>query len=296
MSASLSPRDLALAVSVPIIWGLGFTFSKAALDEFPPIFLMACRFALTAVTLVWFVRPPLALLRRIAVIAFISATVQYSLTFTGLEGLDASTAVLLVQLEVPCGVLLATVLLREHLGLERALGIVLTFIGVLMFSGEPRIAEHLGSVAMVLGGVFTWALGQVMIRKLGPVGGFTLIAWVAVMATPQLFVCSFVFEDGQMEALANATWVGWGTIVYLGIVMTALGYGIWYHLLGRFDVNVVMPFLLLLPVVSIVAGVVLLGESLTPPLVVGGIMVLCGVAIIVTYKPPKTTLGDAREP
>ena len=285
---ALPPRDFALAVLVPVVWGLGFTFSKAALAEFPPIFLMACRFTLTGLALVWFVRPPLPLLGRIAFIALVSATVQYSLTFTGLQGLDASTAVLLVQLEVPCGVLLATWLLREQLGLRQVLGIALTFVGVAVFAGEPRIADNLGSAALVVGGVITWALGQVMIRGLGPVGGFTLIAWVAVFAAPQLFVCSFVFESGQIEAMRSATWVGWGTIVYLGLVMTALGYGIWYHLLGRYEVNRVMPFLLLLPVVSIAGGVTLLGEALTPALVVGGLLVLAGVAVIVTAVKPES--------
>lgn len=284
----LPPRDFALALSVPLIWGLGFTFSKAALSEFPPIFLMACRFALTGLALVWFVRPPLPLMGRIAVIALVSATIQYSLTFTGLAGLDASTAVLLIQLEVPCGVLLATWLLGEHLGLRRVLGIALTFVGVATFAGEPRITDNLPSAALVVGGVVTWALGQVMIRRLGPVGGFTLIAWVAVLATPQLFLCSYLFESGQLEAVRNATWVGWGTIIYLGLVMTALGYGIWYHLLGLHEVNKVMPFLLLLPVVTIAGSVLLLGETLTPALIVGGLLVLAGVAIIVTYMPPES--------
>lgn len=283
----MKPVDVLLAVSVPIIWGLGFTFSKAALAEFPPIFLMACRFALTALVLVWFVRPPRRLLGRIAVIALISATIQYSLTFTGLQGLDASTAVLLIQLEVPCGVLLAALLLGERLALRRVLGIALTFVGVAMFAGEPRIQENIVSALLVIGGVITWALGQVMIRKLGHVGGFTLIAWVAVMATPQLFLCSWLFESGQVEAMRNATWIGWGTILYLGIVMTALGYGIWYHLLGRYEVNQAMPFLLLLPVVSIAGGIGLLGETLTPAIIAGGLLVLLGVGVIVTHRPKQ---------
>ena len=41
------------------------------------------------------------------------------------------------------------------------------------------------SLAFVMGGALTWAIGQVMVRALGQVGGFTLIAWVAAMAAPQ---------------------------------------------------------------------------------------------------------------
>ncbi len=78
----MKPVDILLAIAVAIIWGMGFVFAKAAIDHFPPILLMALRFTLTAVALVWFVRPPWQLLHRLFWIALVSATIQYSLTFT----------------------------------------------------------------------------------------------------------------------------------------------------------------------------------------------------------------------
>ncbi len=66
--------------------------------------------------------------------------------------------------------------------------------------------------------------------------------------------------------------------------MTALGYGIWYHLLGKYSVNQVMPFLLLLPVVTVLGGVALLGENLTLRIMVGGAMAIIGVAIINLFR------------
>lgn len=50
-----------------------------------------------------------------------------------------------------------------------------------------------------------------MIRKLGDVVGFTLITWVAVFATPQLFVASAIFDTNQIELIMNANWIVWGT-------------------------------------------------------------------------------------
>lgn len=59
---------------------------------------------------------------------------------------------------------------------------------------------------------FCWAIfGQVMICKLGDVVGFTLITWVAVFATPQLFVASAIFDTNQIELIMNANWIVWGT-------------------------------------------------------------------------------------
>jgi O-acetylserine/cysteine efflux transporter len=62
--------------------------------------------------------------------------------------------------------------------------------------------------------------------------------------------------------------------------MTAVGYGAWYHLLGKYPVHQVAPFLLLLPVTTVLGGVFLLGEALTSRLVVGGLLAISGVAAI----------------
>ena len=270
-----------MAVAVPLIWGLGIVFAKAAINHFPPILLMAFRFLLTAAVLVWFVRPPWHLMGEIFWIALVSAAIQYSLTFTGLAGLDASTAALVVQAEVPFGALLAWIVFKDRLGWRRAFGMLVAFVGIAIIAGRPQLAGSTQSVALVLAGAFSWAVGQIMVKRLGHVGGFTLIAWVAVVATPQLFIASWIFEEGQLDAIKSAGPLVWGVVAYLGLVMTAAGYAMWYRLLGFYDVTQVMPFLLLIPVAGVVGGVVVLGESLTAALLLGGAIVIVGVACIV---------------
>ena len=73
-------------------------------------------------------------------------------------------------------------------------------------------------------------------------------------------------------------------MVYLGLIMTALAYAIWYRLLGRYNVNQVMPFLLLLPVTSVFGGIFLLGESLTLKIALGGCLAILGVAMITIQR------------
>ena len=282
----MKPLDLLLSLAVPTIWGLGFTAAKAGLDQLPPILLMALRFTLTALVLVCFVKPPWPSMGRIFVIAVVSATIQYSLTFTGLKDLYASTAVIVVQLEVPFGALLAAIFLRERLGVRPAFGMALAFLGVGLIAGEPRLGEDHMALVLVVSGAFVWAIGQVMIKAMGPFGGFTLIAWVAVFAAPQLFVSSWLFEGGQLEAIRGADWRGWAVVLYLGLVMTALGYAIWYRLLANYRINQVMPFLLLLPVTSVGGSMLFLGERLSIMVATGGAIVIAGVAIIIVERLP----------
>ena len=259
----MKPADILLAISVAVIWGLGFTFAKAAIEYFPPILLMALRFTLTALVLVWFVRPPLVQMMRIFWIALVSATMQYGLTFNGLKGLDASTAVLVLQLEVPFLVLLGAVFLKETPSLRKWLGIAFAFLGVGFIAGEPKLGGAWSYLALLISGAFIWAIGQTMVRRLVSLDGLTLIAWVSVFAAPQMFLASYLIEGPPGPYIATANWIVWGTVVYLGLIMTALGYTFWYTLIRRHPVGQVAPFLLLLPVFSVIGGITLLGESLT---------------------------------
>ena len=135
---ALRSQDIGLGIAVALIWGMGVVFAKAAIEHFPPILLMALRFAVTAAVLVWFVRPPWAQMVRIFWIALVSAAIQYSLTFNGLRGLDASTAVLVLQLEVPFIVLLGGVVLIGAPGARNWLGIHYSVHALAFIDGEPN--------------------------------------------------------------------------------------------------------------------------------------------------------------
>jgi drug/metabolite transporter (DMT)-like permease len=185
------------------------------------------------------------------------------------------------------------VLLAEQPGLRKWIGIALAFAGVGLIAGEPRFDGAWLSMLMVVGGAFTWALGQVLVRKLKDIDGLTVTAWIAVCATPQLFVMSAIFETGHIAAIETAGLVVWGAVAYLGVIMTALGYGMWYTLLRRHPVHMVGPFLLLLPVFAGIGGVVFLGEVLTTTSLIGGAIVITGVGLITIEHQPHAVAAHA---
>lgn len=287
MRQQLGITDMLMGAAVALVWGMGLVFAKAAIAHFPPILLMSLRFAVTALALVWFVKPPLAHLRALFWVSIVSAAIQYSLTFTGLKGLDAGVTALIVQLEVPFLTLLGALLLGEKTGLRKWLGIALAFVGVALIVGWPNGQMNPLSVALVISGSAVWAIGQVMVRRLESIDGLTVTAWVAVFAAPQLLLMSLLIESGHMAAVREAALIVWVSVAYLGLVMTALGYGMWFTLVRRHPVSQVAPFLLLLPLVSVVGGVVFLGETITVSTLIGGVIVLTGVGSIVFEKPVR---------
>jgi len=287
-------RDYCMGVVVALTWGMGIVFAKAAIEHFPPMLLMALRSALTAIVLIWFVRIPRKSIVRIAIIAAVSGTLQFSLTLTGLLSVGAGVAALITQLEIPFLVLLGFVFLNERPSHRTWLGIVVAIFGVFIVTGTPQIFNSWMAVILIAGGSLAWAVGQVMVRALDGVDGLTLVAWVAVFAAPQLLVSSAIFETGQLEAIKSAGWVVWAAVVYLGLVMTALGYGMWYTLVRNHPVSKVAPFLLLLPVFSILGGVLFLGESLTFHTLLGGIIIIGGVAFITLEKKSDEDIGTGK--
>ena len=288
----MTSKQILLALIVPITWGLGFTLAKIGLEQFPTLLIMSIRFGIAGLVLVWFTKPPWGHMREIFMVALIGSTIQYGLTYNGLRGIDASTGAILVQLEGPILALMGVFLLKEKLGITRSLGMGLAVIGVIIIAGEPRLDGQLDSVLLLIVGSAVWAIAQIMVSRLKGISGITILAWVAIMATPQMFVASLLIEDGQWLAITTASFIDWSIILYLALIMTVLGYSVWYHLLSSVDVSKVSPFLMLLPITSIIAGIVLLDEKLTSSMILGGLLIMSGVAsTLISWNWPRKQIN-----
>jgi len=281
----MSLRDSLVALLVMAIWGLNFVVAKWGLAEFPPLFIMALRFILVAALLVPFSRIPVGKMLPIGMLSVTLGTVHFPLMFSGLNGIDAATASIAAQAQVPFSSLLAAVLFKDKLGWRRAGGMAAAFAGVVVIAGEPRLAGSLGPLFMILAASVAFAVASMQMKMIVGVDGFALNGWMALFAAPQLLILSFLTESGHREALANATAWGWGSILYMAVGVTIGAYGMWYPLLRRYEVNQTIPYLLTVPVFGVGAGVLLMGDPFTARLVIGGLLTVGGVAVIVKRRP-----------
>ena len=278
----MTPRHLLIAMLVPVTWGFGFALAKGGLSHFPPLLLMGMRFAIAALVLVWFVPLPRGHWRSLTLIALISATFQYGLSFSGLAMIDATPAILLVQSEVVFGTLIAAIMLKELPTRRQLAGTGVALVGIVTIVGAPSLTGQMTGVVLILTGCLCWALGQVMVRRLGDVmSGFQMTAWVGTIAAPQMLLASVLIEGNPLPALAAAPPFAWVTVLYLGVVMTAIGYSAWYFLLSKYPVPMVMPLLLLLPISTILGAIIFLGEHPDPHVLLGGAIVVSGVSAVI---------------
>ncbi|WP_448191169.1 DMT family transporter [Azospirillum sp. sgz301742] len=281
----MSPLDLLVALVVVALWGINFGVAKVALLDFPPLFLMGMRFVLVAALLLPFVRMPRGRVLGVFVLSVILGTIHFPMMFNGIKGIDAATASVVAQLQVPFASLLAALVFKDRLGWKRALGMLVAFAGVLLIAGEPRLGGSLWALGLVVAASFAFAAANVQIKRLGNIDGFALNAWMALFAAPQLLILSGLFEHGQWQAVRSASWAGWGALFYIAVLATIVAYGLWYRLMRRYDVNQAVPFMLLIPLFGVLSGVVLLDEPVTWTLVVGGLLTVAGVGIIVLKVP-----------
>ncbi len=281
----MKPIDLSLTLFVMLVWGLNFVVAKWGLEQFPPILMIALRFAMVAIVLLPFVKVPRDKMRGILALSLTLGGVHFSLMFMGLRDLDAAAAAIACQLQVPFAAIIAAVVLKDTLGWRRVAGMAIAFIGVVVMAGEPRFSDDLTPLFMVVAASFMWAVANIQIKKLGAIDGFALNAYLGLFAVPQLFFASALLETGQIEAIRNADWAGWLSVAYMAVMVTLVSYALWFRILRRYPVNLAMPFTLLVPIFGVLSAVLLLDEPLGFRVALGGIATIAGVAIIVLRRP-----------
>lgn len=284
---SLGWGDLALAILLSFIWGVSTTVSKIGVNEAPPLFLLSVRFFVVA-TAAFFCPVSAVQLKRLFRLSLTLCMLHFPCMFIGLRYVEASAAAVLQQLQLPFAVMLAAVVFGERLGGRTLIGIGLAFSGVVVISGAPNIFSG-GWVGLVLmvAAAFFWALASIQMKSsLGGISPVAANAWLAVFAAPELLLLSSIFERSPIKSISGLTFTAAGAILYLAILTTFVGYGIWYKLVQAHPVSVVMPFTLTNPIFGILSSAVMLGERITVQFVSGAALTLLGLGLIV-LTPPK---------
>ena len=225
-------KDTFIASLVPIFLGFGFVIAKPAFESFPPILLMGIRFTFAASLLIWWFPIPKGYLKKIFFASLIANTLQYSITYTGLNYIDASAAVLLVQTEVPFGVIFAYFMLREKPTIRALIGIAVAFVGVYILTGSPNLDGKFFGITLTIIGSAIWALGQVIVKPLSKeINPLALVAWLALFSGPLLITLSSIIDGDTIKYLSEAKFDHWMIAFYIGFIMQPVTYGCFYYCL-----------------------------------------------------------------
>jgi len=279
-----------------LVFATGYSVSRIVLEDVGPATLAMARLTIGALILVpwaWRAMAAAKLSRedrwRLALTGVVGFTLAFALGNWGLAHSTASNAALLITVEPASLILLSPLLLGERLSRREGLGAALAILGaaVIVVNGIPGVTQALvphwrGDVILILSGVAYAA--------------YSLIARPVLLRHPALVVTAYSILWGAVAMLPLAV-LEWATgpppvwtpraivgTLYLGVVMTALGYAVWNWCLERVETPRVAIFLNIQPLGGALLGVWWLGERLTAFTVAGGLLILAGLHLTVKAR------------
>lgn len=281
----MSVRDLLIALFVMAIWGLNFPIAKMALFDFPPLMMMAIRFAIVAIILVPITSLPKGKFINIFLLSITFATIHFACMFTGLKHVDSSTASIMLQFQVPLSAIMAAIVYKDKMHWRRILGISLGFLGVVIIAGEPKYAGNHLYILLLIISAFFWATANIQLKSIQGPSILSINAWLSLFALPQFIILSYFLETDQIAAIQQATLTTWSAIAYMAIISTIIGYTLWYGIVRKYDISQTTPFTLLIPIYGVIFSIFLLQERLTTQFLFGALVTMAGVTIILARRP-----------
>ncbi|WP_369054611.1 EamA family transporter [Kineococcus terrestris] len=283
-------RDRALACLVAVLWGLNFPATELALAHFPPLLLVALRFALLAVPTVLLVPRPRVPVRWLLGYGLGFGVLQFLFLYTAMDvGMPPGLASIVLQSSAPFTVLLGAFLLRERLSGRQAAGVLVAvagLAGIALHRGAADGGAPVAAVLLTLAGGLGWALGNLSSRLARPPRPLHLVLWMSVVPPVPVAAASLALEgpDRVLTALTTATssttgWLALAGLAYVVVLATLLGSGLWTSLMARHPSGVVAPFSMLVPVAGVSSSWLLLGDRTPVVEVALGAVVVAGVLV-----------------
>ena len=277
-------RDRLLAAFVAVCWGINFPATALALEHFPPFFLVALRYTLLAIPTLLFIPRPKIPLRWLLGVGVGIGILQFAFLYLGMaSGMPSGLASLVLQASAPFTVLIAGIWLREHISRRAAIGIGIAVLGLAAIAVHRAQVAALLPVILTLCGALGWAIGNISSRQAKAPNPLHLTLWTSVIPPIPMLILSLAVEGPEqigdslgtvftLEALPAVL-----GLLYIVLIATVVGYGIWNSLLARHPSSVVAPFSMLVPVVGVLASWIAFGEAIDLVEFVAGVAVVGGV-------------------
>ncbi|WP_403023007.1 EamA family transporter [Salinibacterium sp. GXW1014] len=278
----MKPRDRLLAALVALILGLNFVVIDWGMEDVPPLLFVAIRFVVVLLPAIFFVRRPHVPWRFIVGVGLFMSLGQFALLYSSMHlGMPPGLAALVLQAQVVFTMLIAAGALREIPRPAQLAGALIGSLGLAVVAFGRDAQVPLLAFLLCIGAALSWGVGNVISRASGAKGGLSLTVWSAVVVPVPLFALSLLIE-GPQEVATALSGLGIEAILatlYTAVIASLVAYGIFNSLLSRQPAASVVPWILLVPVVGIVAAWLLLGEVPNTAELLGGALMLAGLLV-----------------
>ncbi|MCE4052509.1 DMT family transporter [Pseudomonas sp. Au-Pse12] len=301
-------RDLAVyarLAAVTTIWGGTFVAGRYLAGGLTPLLAASLRFLLASLALLGFMalariplaRPNLRQFGQLALLGFFGIFFYNLCFFLGLQQVNASRASLIVALNPAVIALASWALFKERLGRRQLLGIVLCLSGaaLVICSRDPSaLAVQAGGWRgdlLILGCVLGWGVYSLFSKGLNhSLGPLQTVTYSILLGTLMLCVATLARGEFEWQALARLNFAQGLSLLYLGVLGSALAYIGYYDGLRRIGATRAGVFIALNPLTAVILGALLLEEQVSLVMGLGGALILGGI-----YQCNKPLAGRAKK-
>jgi drug/metabolite transporter (DMT)-like permease len=291
----IARRDLIALTLAAAAWGLGTVVSKRAVEEFPPLTLLAVQLAASLGTLAVLARltgtslrgsPPL-----LSRLGLLNPGLAYALSLIGLVTISASLSVMLWALEPLLILALAAVFLGERITLAFVGLSAVAVAGMFLVLYEPATGGKFIGIALTIAGVVCCAAYTVITRRFLPGAtdgtapvvfgqqahalGFALVLAIALAGAGGQIVPTAVTPVGLASGLGS------------GVLYYAAAYWFYLSALRSVPASFASVSFYLIPIFGIAGAYLFLGDRLDIRQWIGAAIVLLAVFAIV--RPRRAT-------
>lgn len=288
----MSRRGWILFISLSIIWGLPYLFIRIGVETLSPFFVVFGRVGLAAVILL-VIAGAKGQLRQlkghwkwVTVFAIVEIVFPFGAITIAEMRITSSLAALLVA-AVP----LVSALIAWRIGLDQAIsrqrliGLFIGIAGVAALVGIDVRGGTLWSVALMAVTIVGYAIGPIVVaEKLSDAPPLAVIAGSLTIAT--IIYAPFAALTWPQHALDLTEWTAIGM---LGVVCTAIAFIVFFALVAEVGPARTTVITYLNPAVALILGVIVLGEPITPGLLIGFPLVLLGSYLATRKSAPGSS-------
>jgi drug/metabolite transporter (DMT)-like permease len=278
--------------AVTMIWGGTFVAGRFLADSLSPLFAASLRFLLASAALLLFlllariplIRPNPQQWLRLALLGFFGIFFYNLCFFYGLHYINASRASLIVALNPAVIGLASWLIFKERLGRAKVFGIAICIAGasVVIASRNPHLLA--GNVdawigdLLIFGCVLGWGIYSLFSKELNQsLGPVQTVTYSILLGTAMLWATSAVCGELNVSALISLGPQQWLSLMYLGVLGSALAYIGYYDGIRQIGATRSGVFIALNPLTAVILGALLLGEPLTLAMCLGGVLILAGI-------------------
>lgn len=284
-------RGVIFGLLAAAIWGGMYVVSDVVLKSVPPFTLLTIRLILGITVLgflVWHGREHIQLPNRqqtmsLLGIGLLGFGISVGAQFVGTDESNAVNGSLVTSASPAFIVVFAAIILKESLTLPRTIAVALASIGVIIII-DPTKADFSsetfrGNIALSIAAV-TWGLYSVLIRKVSAKTDTIVITLIAFFGGLFLTIPASMIElqSRPITSITTGTIIG---ILYLGIISTAGAMWLWNRAFALVDASIVSLTFFAQPLVGAILAALFLGQTITFPVFVGGVLIILGVLLAI---------------